>query len=266
MVFQMGLERSQIIGSHLRKHLGNDLLLHHGPICRLPCLRNGCAEGRKHGTHIRCFRLNGQRVIGQGICLNFINVLLEAGGQCHDQGNADDADGTGKGCQQGSGLLGTQIVKAQGHGCPDRHGGFAHILMLRCSQFRRIQFIGIGVANDLTILHPDDPVGIVLRQLRIVGNHDHQPVPGHFLQKLHDLHAGFRIQRAGGFIRQQNVRVIDQRTGNGHPLHLSAGHLIRLFMKLIAQSHILQSLGGSSPSFCSGNTGDGQRQFHIGKD
>ena len=99
-----------------------------------------------------------------------------------------------------------------------------------------------------------------------MGDHDHQPVLGNLLQKIHNLHTGFRVQSAGGFVGQQNIRVIHQGTGNGHSLHLTAGHLIGLFMKLIAQANGFQGNLGPLFALRGRNAGDGQCQLHIGKD
>ena len=138
--------------------------------------------------------------------------------------------------------------------------------MLGCSHAGFIHDKCIGIIDDPAILHPDDAVCIVLCQLRVVGDHHHQPVPGHFLQKFHDLHAGLGIQSAGGFVGQQDIRVIDQGTGNGHSLHLTAGHLVGLLMELIAQAHIRQCLGCPSAALGAGDTGNRQCQLHIGQD
>ena len=121
----------------------------------------------------------------------------------------------------------------------------------------------VGVTDNPAILDTDNAVGIFFRQLGVMGDHDHQPVFCHLLQQVHDLHTGFRVQRAGGFVRQENIRVVDQRAGDSHTLHLAAGHLIGALVKLIAEAHILQRLLGSLTPFGTGNTGDRQCQFHI---
>ena len=259
----MGLERLQVVGADLGKHLSDHLLFYHDSVIRFSGLGHRSTECRKHGTHIRRFRLNGQRIIGQGICLNFVDILLETCGQGHDQRDANNTDRAGEGGQQRSCLFRSQVIKAKGHCCPERHGGFAHILVFRYCKALFIHQVWIGVVNDLTIFHPDNSVCVVFRQFRIVGHHHHQSVPGDFLQQFHDLNTGFRIQCAGGFVSQQDIRVIDQGSGDGHTLHLATGHLIGLFVKLIAQAHILQSLGCSSAAFRTGNTGNSQRQFHV---
>ena len=266
MGIQMLFEGCQIVGADLGEHLGNDLLFHHNAFIRLPRLCQRSAERREHGAHIGGFRLDAQGIIGQGIRLNLVNVQLKARRKGHNQRDADDTDGTGKGCQNGSCLLGPEVIEAQRHGSKEGHGGFAHVLMLRWGHGGRIQKERVGVTDDFAVLDPDDPVGILFRQFRVVGDHHHQTVPGHFLQQFHDLHAGFRVQRAGGFIGQQNIRIVDQGTGNGHTLHLAAGHLVGLFVELIAQAHVLQSLRCPAAALFFGDAGDGQGQFHVGKD
>ena len=123
----------------------------------------------------------------------------------------------------------------------------------------------VRIANNPAVLDPDNAVGIFFRQFRVVGDHHHKAVLGNLLQQLHDLHAGFRVQRAGGFVSQQNIRVIDQRTGNGHTLHLAAGHLVGLLMKLIAQAHSFQRAGSPAAALLLGDAGDGQRQLNVGQ-
>ena len=98
-----------------------------------------------------------------------------------------------------------------------------------------------------------------------MGNHDHQLISGNLFQDLHDLQRGFRVQRTGGFIRQKNIRIIHQCPGNGHTLHLTAGHLSWLLPKLIPEPHLFKSFLCSSAALRLGHTGKGQRQFHIGQ-
>ena len=38
-------------------------------------------------------------------------------------------------------------------------------------------------------------------------------------------------------VGQDYRRVVDQGPGDGHPLHLSAGHLVALVPQAVAQSH-----------------------------
>ena len=115
--------------------------------------------------------------------------------------------------------------------------------MLRNGHFRIIQHKGIGIINDFTVLDPHNTVGIRFRQFRVMRNHDHQTISGYLFQQFHNLHTGFGVQRAGGFVCQQNIRIVNQCTGNGYTLHLATGHLIGLLVKLIAQANRLQRFG-----------------------
>ena len=73
-----------------------------------------------------------------------------------------------------------------------------------------------------------------------MGYHDNQSVGSDFFQNIHNLNACFCIQCTGGFIRQNNIGVVYNGSGNGDSLHLSAGHFVGLFIKLIAKSHFFQ--------------------------
>ena len=61
-------------------------------------------------------------------------------------------------------------------------------------------------------------------------------------QDLHHLHARLAVERAGRLIGKQNVRVVDKRSRDGNALHLAAGHLVRLFVELVAKAHALKRL------------------------
>ena len=60
---QMYLQRCQIVGADLGKHLSNHLLLHHNLVFRLRCPGNRCAKCCKHRTHVRSFCGDRQRVV-----------------------------------------------------------------------------------------------------------------------------------------------------------------------------------------------------------
>ena len=125
--------------------------------------------------------------------------------------------------------------------------------------------IGVGVAGDPPVLQADDPGGVLLGQLRVVGDHDDQPVLCHLLEQLHDLHGGLAVQRAGGLVGQQDVRVVDEGPGDGHPLHLAAGHLVGLFVHLVAQPDLFQRFLRPAAALRPGHPCQRQRQLHVGQ-
>src|SRR4030095_6866082 len=81
------------------------------------------------------------------------------------------------------------------------------------------------------------------------------------LEELHDLLAGARIQVAGGLVCQDDRWVCHQRTGDGHPLLLTAGHLCRLVAQAIAQADRLQRRDRALPFVP--NAGVNQGQLYL---
>ncbi len=118
--------------------------------------------------------------------------------------------------------------------------------------------VGVGVVYHLSVFQANNTGRIGFGQLRVVGDHDDQPVPGHLLEQLHHLHGRLAVQRAGWFVGQENIRVIDQGTGDGHPLHLAPRHLIGLFVHLVGQSHLFQCLPGPAVTLGLGHAGQSQ--------
>ena len=48
------------------------------------------------------------------------------------------------------------------------------------------------------------------------------------VKQRHDLDAGLRVEVSGGFVGQDDRRLVHQRARNGDTLPLTAGELIRL--------------------------------------
>ena len=103
----------------------------------------------------------------------------------------------------------------------------------------------------------------MLRQLRIVRHHNDQAIARHFLEQLHDLHARFAVQRACRLVRQHNVRIVHQRAGDRHTLHLPAGKLVRPLVDVLRQPHPLQRFFGAAAALPLRHPADRQRQLHI---
>ena len=68
-----------------------------------------------------------------------------------------------------------------------------------------------------------------------------------------------------GSVCQQNIRIVDTRTGDGNTLYLPAGHLIGLFMHVVAKTNLFQHGNRPLPAFLFGYTRQRQRHFYIGK-
>ena len=123
--------------------------------------------------------------------------------------------------------------------------------------------IGIAVRDDFAVHELDYARGVTLRELRIVRDHDDQPVVRDLLQKVHDLLRRLGVESARGLVGEDDLGIVDDGAGDGDALHLSAGHLVGFLFELGAQPHALERVDGELPLFLVGDTGYGQREFDV---
>ena len=126
--------------------------------------------------------------------------------------------------------------------------------------------VGVGVAHHFAVHQLDDAGGVALRELRIVRDHDDQPVIRDLLQKVHDLLRGLGVQRARGFVGEDDLRIVDDGARDGDALHLSARHLVGLLFELSAQPHALERSDSHLPLLLAGDAGDGERKLNVLQD
>ena len=65
-------------------------------------------------------------------------------------------------------------------------------------------------------------------------------------EQCHNVRAGFTIEVAGRFVRQNERRIRHQRTGDGNTLTFTAGEFIRSMLRALDQANSLQCLCGMS--------------------
>ena len=94
-------------------------------------------------------------------------------------------------------------------------------------------------------------------------NHNHQTLARDLADKLHDLYARHRIERARRFVGEQYFGVIDERAGDRHALHLTARKLVGAFVQFVFQSDFDQRVLRSLAAFGFGNARDRERQFDV---
>ena len=82
-------------------------------------------------------------------------------------------------------------------------------------------------------------------------------------EQVHHLVAGGGIQGAGGFIRQQQDRAVDDGPGNGHPLLLTATQLVGTVVEALPEAHPHQGLLSPLALKGAGNTGIHHGQHHV---
>ena len=277
LFFQIALEALQIVLGHVqivdRRHQFPDgRALIDGVPAVLVLLGLQVHKGLDQAGQVDVGGLDGQGIGRQGVFLHDVDIIGHAAGDRQDQRDADDADGPRKGGEGGAPLFGKQVLEGQPEGGGQGHGGLADLFAavgLQLGgvggplglQFRGGQ--GVRVAGQLAVQHPDDAGGILLGQGRVVGDHDDQPVLADLLEQLHHLDAGLGVQGAGGLVGQDDVGVIDDGAGNGHPLHLAARHLAGPLEQLAAQAHLFQGLDGTVPALGPADARQSQRQLHI---
>jgi hypothetical protein len=88
------------------------------------------------------------------------------------------------------------------------------------SQGRRLRIAGAGGnLHDVPSGYLKDPIGY-LDQCGLVADRQDGQLAAQFLQGLADRRFRCRIQSAGCFIKDQQLRSMDQCSGNGYPLTL----------------------------------------------
>ena len=126
--------------------------------------------------------------------------------------------------------------------------------------------VGIGIRADDAVGEVHRARGVLSRQLRVVGDHDDQTVLGDLREQIHDLHGGVGIQRASGLVGQHDFRIIDERAGDGHALHLASRKLARLLVQVLGKPHRGQGLLGAARALGLPHAGQRQRQLHVLQD
>ena len=97
-----------------------------------------------------------------------------------------------------------------------------------------------------------------------MGHHEQgDPLPIQFLEDLDHLATRGPVQIAGWFVRQDNGGFHYGCPGNGNPLTLAAGKLIRPVMGPVSDAECIQCLDDTFFAFSLIDTGQNERQFNV---
>ena len=103
--------------------------------------------------------------------------------------------------------------------------------------------MGIALLHDDAAIHENDLVRHVPGESHFVGDDDHG---GLLIRQVaddsKDLAGQLGVQCGGGFVEAENIRVHGQCPGDGYPLLLAAGELVRVVVCPVSQPHLLQKL------------------------
>ena len=122
-------------------------------------------------------------------------------------------------------------------------------------------FGGFGVGSVAQPHHPSAPLG----DLRLVGHDDHRSAFVVQVRKQpHDFFGGFGVKVARGLVREEEGRIGQQGSGDGHPLFLTARELVGSVVHAIRQAHPFEGSDRSGPPV-TGLLGVQQGKFNIGQ-
>ena len=121
----------------------------------------------------------------------------------------------------------------------------------------------VGVAADDAVGEVHDARGVLLGEFGVVRDHDDQPFARDLLDEIHDLHAGIRIERAGRFVGEQDLGIVDQGARDGDALHLPARKLVGLFIDMFFEPHAHERLPRAFLALRRGDARKGERKFHV---
>ena len=116
----------------------------------------------------------------------------------------------------------------------------------RSSLEQRCRVVGsIGfVFYDLAVAETDDASGEIGDVVFVCDQDDGDALAVELLQQGHDLDAGVGVEGAGRLVGQNQLRIIDQRAGDGYPLLLPPRELRRVMVHALRESYLRQALFG----------------------
>src|SRR3989338_11414856 len=104
----------------------------------------------------------------------------------------------------------------------------------------------------------------VTRDIRFVGDqHDCDAFAVQLLEQRHDFLAGLAVEVAGGFIRKNQARAVDQGARNRHALLLPPGNLVGHGVRLVFQADLGEHLMGAPLALLAFHPAVDQRQGHV---
>lgn len=126
-------------------------------------------------------------------------------------------------------------------------------------------FPDFALFDDAAAFEDHHAVADLADDRHLVGDqHDGQAQPAvDVAQQREDRLGALRVQRRGGFVAEQYLRLVHQRAGDADALFLPAGELRRIGVAFFLQADQLQQPGDPLLDPCPGHPGHPQRQGDV---
>ena len=117
--------------------------------------------------------------------------------------------------------------------------------------------------DDASVEQIDDPVGETGIVLGVSHHDDRGPFPVQFGEQLHHFGSVLRVQVTGRLIGEDDLRIRNDSTCDGHTLLLSSGKLLREMARAVADVHPFQDIVHHLLTLAGFYFQVGKREFHV---
>ena len=122
-----------------------------------------------------------------------------------------------------------------------------------------------ALLDHVTLIQHRHAVADRLDDLHFVGDDydGHAQLLVDLLEQIQNMAGGVGIQRGGGLVAEQHLRIHRQRAGDGHALLLTAGELAGIGLHAVAQAHQVKQLLRALLCVAPGHMGDLHRIANV---
>ena len=98
------------------------------------------------------------------------------------------------------------------------------------------------ISGEPAIPQFEFPVCCLAKSFIVGYDDDSQPFLVELLEQSDDGFTGRAVKIAGGFVGQKQFGAVDQRSGDGHALHLAAGQFMRAMIAPMVEANLPKQL------------------------
>ena len=227
---------------------------------------------RHHAREVVALPRDRERVARQRVLLDLGDVAVHTVGERQNRRDADDADRPGEGRHDGAALLGHEVVEGQGERREQTHRRAVRGALVgvggggRTCGLDLILRHGARVPGEAPVLDAHDARRVIFGELRVVRDHDHEPLARDLREQIHHLDARLGVEGARGLIGEYDLGIVHQRACDGDALHLTSRELRWLLIHMRAQAHALECGAGAALALGAVHARQRERELHVGQD